>query len=110
MPIRDRNQSSAFGIGCRTLTQRKVPLSTDLIQELNPTLRGWGEYYKRTHVRTLFHQLDGWIVRRIWSHRFHRWRCAGWKTLPARVLYEQLGLMNLVALIPSIAFRKNVSS
>jgi len=41
-------------------------------QELNPTLRGWAEYYKRAHVRTLFHKLDGWIVRRIWSHRFCR--------------------------------------
>jgi hypothetical protein len=34
----------------------------DLIKELNPTLRGWGDYYKRAHVRTLFHKLDGWIV------------------------------------------------
>jgi RNA-directed DNA polymerase len=36
------------------------------------------------------------IVRRIWSHRFKRWRCAGWKVLPAAKLYGQLGLVNLV--------------
>jgi RNA-directed DNA polymerase len=95
----------------RALTRRSVPLSTqDLIQELNPTLRGWGEYYKRAHVRTLFHQLDGWVVRRIWSHRFRRWRCCGWQTLPPAKLYEELGLVNLVALIPSLASRQCGSS
>ncbi len=74
----------------------------ELIRELNPTLRGWGEYYKRAHVRTLFHKLDGWIVRRIWSHRYRRWRVAGWKQLPAATLYDELGLVNLFSLIPSL--------
>ena len=88
----------------RQRTRRKTPLKTEeLIAELNPLLRGWGEYYKRAHVRRLFHRLDGWIVRRIWSHRFKRWRNAGWKQLPNRVLYGEYGLVNLVGLIPSIA-------
>jgi hypothetical protein len=55
----------------RMLTRRSAQRKTAaLIEELNPTLRGWAEYYKRAHVRTLFHKLDGWIVRRIWSHPF----------------------------------------
>ena len=88
----------------RQRTRRRAPLTTEeLIAELNPLLRGWGEYYKRAHVRRLFHRLDGWIVRRIWSHRFKRWRNAGWKQLPNRVLYGEYGLVNLVGLIPSIA-------
>src|SRR5499433_1716054 len=67
----------------RQLTKRRVPLTTkELIEELNPVLRGWGHHYKRAHVRTLFHWLDGWIVRRIRSHRFKRWRNQGWKRLP----------------------------
>ena len=55
----------------------------ELIEELNPLLRGWGHYYKRAHVRKLFHRLDGWIVRRIWSHRYKRWRNA-WLETAAR--------------------------
>jgi RNA-directed DNA polymerase len=55
----------------RALTRRRVPRKTkELIEELNPVLRGWGHHYKRAHVRKLFHRLDGWIVRRIRSHQF----------------------------------------
>jgi hypothetical protein len=94
----------------RQLTRRSVPLTTkELIDEMNPVLRGWGHYYKRAHVRTLFHRLDGWIVRRIWSHRFKRWR-GGWLQLPETKLYGEYGLVNLVRLIPSIASRKKESS
>jgi len=90
----------------RQRTKRRVPLRTsELIAELNPVLRGWGEYYKRAHVRKLFHQLDGWIRRRIWSHRFKRWRNGGWRQLPNAKLYGGYGLVNLVGLIPSIAPR-----
>jgi RNA-directed DNA polymerase len=87
----------------RCSTRRKAPVTTEkLIEQLNPVLRGWGHYYKRAHVRRLFKQLNGWVVRRIWSHRYKRWRCAGWKTLPSARLYGELGLVNLVGLIPSI--------
>jgi group II intron reverse transcriptase/maturase len=95
----------------RQRTQRRVPLNTEeLIDWINPVLRGWGNYYKRAHVRKLFNRLDRWIVRRIWSHRFKRWRCAGWKVLPAAKLYGEFGLVNLVGLIPSIASRSTAPS
>src|SRR3954463_6229481 len=88
----------------RQLTRRGVPLKTkDLIEQLNPVLRGWGHYYKRAHVRTLFNKLDHWIERRIWSHRYKCWRNCGWKQLPKRKLYGEYGLVQLVKLIPSIA-------
>jgi group II intron reverse transcriptase/maturase len=95
----------------RQRTKRCVPLRTrELIAELNPVLRGWGEYYKRAHVRKLFHQLDGWVRRRIWSHRFKRWRNGGWKQLPDAKLYGEYGLVNLLGLIPSIASARKQSS
>jgi group II intron reverse transcriptase/maturase len=95
----------------RALTRRRVPLRTkELIEELNPVLRGWGHHYKRAHVRKLFHRLDGWIVRRIRSHRCRRWRNGGWRQLPETKLYGEYGLVNLVQWIPSIASRKDESS
>jgi len=94
----------------RRKTQRRIPLSTaELIRELNPVIRGWGEYYKRAHVRRLFHQLDGWVERRLWSHRFRRWRCPGWKVLPTSRLRGELGLVSLIGLIPSLTPRPRVA-
>lgn len=95
----------------RQRTKRRAPLTTEqVVAELNPLLRGWGEYYKRAHVRLIFNRLDRWVVRRIWSHRFKRWRCAGWKQLPTATLYREYGLVNLVRLIPSLASRYANSS
>jgi len=91
----------------RQRTKRTLPLQTEeLIAELNPLLRGWGEYYKRAHVRKLFNRLDRWIMRRIWSHRCKRWRKAGWRWLPRRKLYDEYGLVRLAGLIPSLALRR----
>jgi RNA-directed DNA polymerase len=90
----------------RQSTKRTMPLRTkELIEELNPLLRGWGEYYKRAHVRRLFHRLDGWIVRRIWAHRFKRWGTLGWKKLPEAKLHGEYGLVHLVRLIPSLGYQ-----
>jgi RNA-directed DNA polymerase len=95
----------------RELTSRHVSLKTEeLITRLNPLLRGWGNHYKRAHVRRLFHRLDGWIVRRIWSHWSKRWRNGNWRQSPRAKLYEEYGLVNLVRLIPSLASRKKESS
>lgn len=84
----------------RRLTQRRIPCTTrELIEQLNPVLRGWGHYYKRAHVRGLFNRLARWIVRRLWSHRCKRWRNTGWKQLPEAKLYGEYGLVNLVRFI-----------
>jgi group II intron reverse transcriptase/maturase len=93
----------------RRKTRRRIPLHTvELTHELNPVIRGWGEYYKRAHVRRLFNQLDRWVVRRLWSHHHRRWRCAGWKKYPARRFRGELGLISLISLIPSLRPRSKV--
>jgi RNA-directed DNA polymerase len=100
-----------FKEAVRRKTRRRIPLSTaGLIRELNPVVRGWGEYYKRAHVRRLFNQLDRWVVRRLWSHRYKRWRCTGWKMLPTRRLRGELGLVSLVSLIPSLSPRPRAAT
>jgi RNA-directed DNA polymerase len=48
----------------RNLTRRNAPLKLrDMIEAINPIIRGWGNYFRKAHVRKLFHQLDGWIKR-----------------------------------------------
>jgi len=95
----------------RERTKRRVPLATEeLIANLNTVIRGWGNYYKRAHVRKLFNRLNGWIVNRIRSHRCKRWRNGGWRQLPRTKLHGEYGLVSLVQLIPSIASRKRESS
>ena len=87
----------------RALTKRQVPLRLgELVETINPVIRGWGNYYCRSHVRKCFHQLDGWIIRRLWSHRLKRWRNAGWRKYPTKRLREEFKLISLVSLIPSL--------
>ena len=88
----------------RKLTCRKAPVTTQaLIDQITPIIRGWGNYFCKAHVRTLFARLDRWIIRRIHAHRYKRWRCRGDRTLPERKLYGEDGLVRLIALIPSIS-------
>lgn len=87
----------------RNRTQRRIPLNLyELIENINPVIRGWGNYYRKAHVRRLFNKLQRWIVRRIWSHRHKKWRNAGWKRYPQSKLYSDYKLVNLISLIPSI--------
>jgi len=87
----------------RAITKRRGyrPLR-QMVDELNPVVRGWGTYYKRAHVRRLFYRLNSWIIRRVWNFRYRWWRNAGWRKLPHRKLYGELGLVNLLQLIPSM--------
>lgn len=87
----------------RTWTKRHTPLRLgEVIDKINPIIRGWGNYYCRSHVRKRFHQLDGWIVRRLWSHRTKRWRNTAWKEYPNTRLRTEFKLVGLVSLIPSL--------
>jgi group II intron reverse transcriptase/maturase len=91
-----------FEDAIRQRTKRRRPLSMEeMIEDLNSLIRGWGNYFKRSRVRTLFNQLDHWIIRRLWSHHFKKWRCFGWKLFPSKKLRE-MGLVSLISLIPSL--------
>ena len=53
--------------------------------------------------QALCHQLDGWIVRRLWSHRHKRW-LQRWlrEQLPERKLIGEYELVRLISLVPSL--------
>lgn len=93
----------AFKDTIRARTRRRIPLTVfELIDSINPVIRGWGNYFRKSHVRKLFNRLQRWIIRRIWSHRFKHWRNAGWKILPEFILYSKYRLVSLLSLIPDL--------
>jgi RNA-directed DNA polymerase len=87
----------------RGLTRRKAPVTLrELIEAINPAIRGWGNYYRRAHVRRLFNRLDRWIERRLYSFLAKRWRNGKWCTYPRGRLIEELGWVRLTHLIPGL--------
>ena len=95
----------------RALTRRIAPATTpELIEKINPIVRGWGEHFKRAHVRDLFLRLDAWILWRLRAHKAGHWRNAAWKTLTDVKLYEEYQLVKLYDLIPSLKPPARVSS
>lgn len=90
----------------RQLTQRKAPvLLSKMIDQINPVIRGWGNYYRKAHVRGLFNRLDCWLERRLYSFLAKRWRNTLWRKYPMRWLVEEFGLVQLTHLIPGLVNR-----
>jgi len=87
----------------RNLTQRRAPVRLrDMIEGINPIIRGWGNYYRKANVRKLFHRLDGWIEPRLWSFISKRWRNTAWRGYPTSRLITDFGLVRLIYLVPGI--------
>jgi group II intron reverse transcriptase/maturase len=94
----------------RNLTRRGAPVTLrDMIAVINPIIRGWGNYYRKANVRTLFHRLDGWIERRLWSFIAKRWRNTAWRRYPTSRLVNDFGLVRLIHLVPGIVSRPRSS-
>ncbi|WP_326492967.1 group II intron maturase-specific domain-containing protein [Alicyclobacillus fastidiosus] len=90
----------------RQRTKRRLPLTVqELIDRINPVIRGWGNYYRKAHVRKLFNRLQRWIIQRIRSHQYKRWRNGGWRKYPERRLYGEFRLVNLIQLIACQDYR-----
>jgi RNA-directed DNA polymerase len=90
----------------RSLTRRKAPLKLrEMIERINPVIRGWGTFYHKANVRLLFHRLDGWIEHRLYSFLAKRWRNGMWRRYPSRRLMDEYGLVRLTHLIPSLSIR-----
>jgi RNA-directed DNA polymerase len=90
----------------RKLTRRKAPVTLrELIEQINPVICGWGNFYCKAHVRLLFNRLDRWIERRIYSFLAKRWRNTMWRRYPTRQLVGEYGLVRLTHLIPGLVLR-----
>lgn len=77
--LRPRPKSlDAFKDKVRRLTRRKAPVSLlHMIEDLNPVIRGWGNYYALGDVVSLFEDLDKWIRMRLRSKARTRFKSKG---------------------------------
>jgi RNA-directed DNA polymerase len=90
----------------RALTRRKAPLTLrEVIERINPVIRGWGSFYRKADVRRLFHRLDRWIEHRLYAFLAKRWRNPMWRTYPTRRLIGEFGPVRLTHLIPGLVPR-----
>lgn len=73
-----RRALTGFKDRVRELTRRKAGSSlAETIARLNPTLRGWGNYFAIGDVAHLFRELDKWIRMRLRSRLRTRFKSRG---------------------------------
>jgi RNA-directed DNA polymerase len=89
---------ASFKDRVRARTRRQAPVSlSQMIDQLNPILRGWGNYYAIGDVASLFRDLDGWIRMRLRSKARRRFKSKGGvdnQRWPNRA-FDDLGLVRL---------------
>jgi RNA-directed DNA polymerase len=74
-----------------------LPVSTR-VDELNPVLRGWANYFSQGPVKEIYRSIDDYTARRlrIWLRRRSGMRGTGYRQYPDQYLYEKLGLIRLL--------------
>ncbi len=82
-----------------------LPISTR-IEELNPVIRGWANYFDQGPVQRVYRDIDNYTARRvrIWLRRRSGKRGTGYRQYSDQYLYGKLGLIRLV---PSARDRSN---
>jgi group II intron reverse transcriptase/maturase len=63
----------AFKDKVRYISRRQQPKSMSMIiAELNPVVRGWGNYFVKGNCKRIFTELDLWIKKRITAYKLKR--------------------------------------
>lgn len=72
-----------------------------VIEKLNPILRGWGNYHREGQNMGLFKALDKWVRKRLRSYIYKRFRTLRWpaENKPTAEEFGQMGLLTLEALL-----------
>jgi Retron-type reverse transcriptase len=68
------------------------------VEELNPILRGWANYFNQGPVKRIYRLIDDYTARRlrIWLRRRSGKRGTGYRQYSDQYLYETLGLIRLL--------------
>lgn len=74
-----------------------LPVSSR-VDELNPVLRGWANYFNQGPVKQIYRVIDAYTARRlrIWLRRRSGKRGTGYRQYSDQYLYEKLGLIRLL--------------
>jgi group II intron reverse transcriptase/maturase len=79
----------------RYLTRRQQPRAmSEIVERLNPVIRGWGRYYVYGHSNRVFWKLDCWIRDRVRAYKRKKWSALAYQKIQGRQL-EQMGLVSL---------------
>lgn len=71
----DPSKVVSFKQQVKRITRRNSPVNLEkVIADLNPILRGWGNYFRMANCRKLFRRLSGWIRRRLRAKQLALWK------------------------------------
>ena len=66
---------AAFKAKVKRITRRTSPVNLEkVIADLNPLLRGWGNYFRMANCKTQYAELAGWIRRRLRAKQLALWK------------------------------------
>lgn len=72
------NKVAAFKATVKRITRRTSPVNlAQVIADLNPVLRGWGNYFRMANCKGLYGELTGWIRRRLRAKQLALWKKPG---------------------------------
>jgi len=68
----------AFKAKVKAITRRTSPVNLEqVIADLNPVLRGWGNYFRMANCKVVYGELAGWIRRRLRAKQLALWKKSG---------------------------------
>lgn len=71
----DPKKIAVFKAKVKSITRRTSPVNlAKVIADLNPVLRGWGNYFRMANCKTLYRELAGWIRRRLRAKQLALWK------------------------------------
>ncbi|WP_321869195.1 group II intron reverse transcriptase/maturase [Paraburkholderia tropica] len=75
-----KNAQAFYRKVSETISGNKTVRQEDLIQLLNPMLRGWAQYHSRVVAKQAYSRMESLVFRRLWwwSKRRHPNKGAGW--------------------------------
>lgn len=94
-----RRAIEAFKSKVRQITRRQQPKAmSEIIEGLNPVIRGWGRYFIDSNCKRIYWELDCWIRDRVRAYRMRKWSKLSYIEISSNKL-ESMGLVSLYKLL-----------